>query len=97
MRFLIIGAWLVIVIGCASRTDLTSIQEQIDEMRVDHMKLQEMMSQSFAVARASYVESAKANTNVKKVAEVIDQMSTKINKLVGPQDLAERSMSSKRE
>lgn len=80
MKFLWIFP-VILLSGCATNSDVRELQRQIDAVKTDVSQLQETTSQALAVAKAAYVEAAKANKYAEEAARACGLMNEKLDRL----------------
>jgi outer membrane murein-binding lipoprotein Lpp len=72
-KFLIAGLMSFFVVGCASKSDLNAVQNQVDALQVNLKDVRDTVNEAQAAAQVANTSALRAETALKEINEKLDR------------------------
>jgi len=72
-KFLIVGLMSFFVIGCASKSDLNVVQNEVDALKVNVANVRDTVKEAQAASQVANTSALRAETALKEINEKLDR------------------------
>ena len=80
-KFALILAAATLTVGCASKSDITNLQTQIDGLKAETSSIKSTADEALAAAQAAESKAASADAAARRAANAAEETNSKLDRL----------------